>query len=131
MSHITPSNLPDLPIYKKAMEIFSLSRRISNYLSYDLTSLRSDGAEDKNIYFSGDIVQQSVLLVPEIIKAESDAFLEKKQRHAARVKRLTNLLYKNCKRLEHCNSNGKDFLPILCKELKKFSILQRNWMLSL
>jgi len=131
MSYTIPSNLPNLPIYKKAMEIFSLSRKISHYLNYDLTSLRSDGTEDKNIYFSGDIVQQSVLLVPEIIKAESDAFLEKKQRHAARVKRLTNLLYKNCNRLEHCNSNGKDFLPILRKELKKFKILQHSWILTL
>ena len=74
----TPSHLPDLPIYKKALEIFSLSRRISSYLSYDLTPLRPDGSEDQDIYFSGDIVQQSELLGPEIIKAESEAFSEEK-----------------------------------------------------
>jgi len=131
MLHTRPTNLFDLPIYKKAIEIFSLSRKISNYLNYDLSSLDSNGREDNNIYFSGDIVQQSVRLAPEIIKAESDVFSEKKQRHAASVKRLTNLLYKTSKRLEHCNSNGKDFLPILRKELKKFSVLQRSWMLTL
>ncbi len=121
----------DLPIYKKAIEIFSLSQRISKYLSYDLTSLRPDGSEDQDIYFSGDMVQQSELLVPEIIKAESERFSDKKHKHAATVKRLTNRLYKNCKRLEHCNSDGKEFLTILRKELRKFSKLQRNWSLTL
>jgi len=128
MLYTSPS---DLPIYKKAIEIFSLSQRISKYLIYDLNVLRPDGSEDQNIYFTGDIVQQSELLVPEIIKAESEKFSEKKHRHAATVKRLTNMLYKNCMRLENCNSNGKEFLPILRKELKKFRKLQRNWSLTL
>lgn len=130
MLHTTSSHLPSLPVYKKAIEIFSLSRKISSYLNYDLSPLLQDGSEDKNIYFSGDIVQQSESLIPEIIKAETEVS-DKRYKHALTVKRLTNLLYKNCKRLEHCNSNGKDFLPILRKELKKFRQLQRNWMLTL
>jgi len=36
----TPSYLLDMPIYKKALEIFSLSRRISSYLNYDLAPLK-------------------------------------------------------------------------------------------
>jgi hypothetical protein len=130
MSHTTPSYLPDLPIYNKALEIFFLSRKISNYISFDLMPLKPDGSEDEDIYFSGDIVQQSESLIPEIIKAETEDS-EKRYKHALTVKRLTNLLYKNCKRLEHCNSNGKDFLPLLSKELKKFRQLQRQWMLTL
>ena len=39
----TPSNLSDLPIYKKAIEIFALSQNISMYLTHDLSALRSDG----------------------------------------------------------------------------------------
>jgi hypothetical protein len=131
MLHYSPSYLNELPIYRKALEIFSLSRKISSYLNYDLAPLNFDGTEDKNIYFSGDIVQQSESLVPEIIKAEEERFTENKHRHVATVERLTFLLNKTCKRLEHCNSNGKDFLPILRKELKKFRKLQRHWMLTL
>ena len=123
-------HIPNLPIYNKAVDIFKLSRRISDYLNYDLSKLKVDGKEQQHIYFSGDIVQQSELLGPEIIKAESEVYSDKKHKHAAQVKRLTNLLYKNCKRLETCNSNGKEFLPILRKELKIFSKLQRHWMLT-
>ncbi len=127
----TPSNLSDLPIYKKAIEIFALSQNISMYLTHDLSALRSDGTEDSNIYFSGDIVQQSVSLAPEIVNAELERFSDKKHKHIASLKRLTNMLYKNSYRLECSNSNGKDFLPILRSELKKFKQLQRSWMLTL
>lgn len=127
----TPSNLSELPIYKKAIEIFALSQSISMYLNHDLSELKSDGSEDNNIYFSGDIVQQSVSLAPEIVNAELERYSDRKHKHIASIKRLTNMLYKNSYRLERSNSNGKDFLPILRSELKKFKQMQRTWMLSL
>jgi len=127
----TPSHLYDSPIYKKAMDIFALSQNISVYLNQDLSSLKEDGSEDTNIYFSGDIVQQSVSLAPEIVNAELERYSDRKHKHIASLKRLTNMLYKNSYRLERANSNGKDFLPILRSELRKFKKLQRSWMLSL
>jgi len=119
------------PIHKKALEIFMISSRISKYLSQDLAPLQNNGYEDPNIYFTGDIVQQSISLVPEIVKAESKTFSEEKHQHVLSLSRLTNVLYKNCERLEKTNSNGKEFLPILRNELKKFKKLQHIWMLTL
>ncbi len=113
------------------MDIFKISRSISHYFVEDLCHLQSNGKEDPNIYFSGDIVQQSISLAPEILKAESQTFSEEKHKYAAQVNRLTNSLYKNCERLEKTHSNGKDYMPILRKELKMFRKLQRTWMLTL
>ncbi|MBT8261886.1 MAG: hypothetical protein KJO05_03625 [Bacteroidia bacterium] len=126
-----PNKLPQSPIYKKAQDIFTLSRHISNYMTDDLAVLQEDGNEDPYIYFGGDIVQQSVSLVPEILKAESQTYAEEKHKYAASVTKLINRLYKNCERLELTSSNGKDFLPILRGEIKKFRKLQRHWMLTL
>lgn len=131
MLHNTPPNLSDLPIYRKALEILDISRSISIYLQDDLAPLKEDGTEDSDIYFSGDIVQQSVSLAPEIANAELERHSERKHKHLDSLRQLTNLLYKNSYRLERSNSNGKEFLPILRKELKKFKKLQRSWMLSL
>ena len=113
------------------MEILLLSQNISSYLNHDLCSLNADGTEDKAIYFTGDIIQYSHNLAPEIIKAEQARFSEKKYKHIDSLNKLTYRIYKNCKRLEHTKSNGKDFLPILKKELNKFRKLQRNWILTL
>jgi hypothetical protein len=99
-------------------------------MNKDLAPLKDDGTEDRAIYFSGDIIQQSESLAPEIVKAELERYSEKKHRHIRSVKRLTNRLYKNCKRLEQSNSDGVDFLPILRKELNKFKKLQHTWTLK-
>ncbi|MFB9057746.1 hypothetical protein ACFFU9_13445 [Mariniflexile ostreae] len=127
----TPSYLSELPIYKKAIEIFTLSQSISSYISRDLSALDKNGSEDPHIYFSGDIVQQSVSLAPEIANAELQRYSDRKHKHIAALKRLTHMLYKNSYRLERSHSNGKDFLPILRSELKKFKKLQRTWLLTL
>jgi hypothetical protein len=118
-------------IYAKALDIFTLAKNISAYIGNDLAHLHKNGTEDPNIYFTGDIVQQSISLGPQILKAESQPYSEEKHKYAASVMRLSNLLYKNCERLERVNSNGKDFLPLLRKELKKFRKLQHTWRLTL
>ncbi|AUS06927.1 hypothetical protein JJL45_13460 [Tamlana sp. s12] len=131
MSSNTPLNLSELPIYQKALEIFTLSQSISSYLNSDLSSLNQDGSESHHIYFSGDIIQQSVSLAPEILNAELQRHSERRYKHIESLRKLTNKLYKNSYRLERSNSNGKDFLPILRSELKKFKKLQSTWMLTL
>ncbi len=113
------------------MDIIMLSRSISTYLNQDLSYLNPDGSEDSNIYFSGDIVQQSNNLAPEIINAERERFSDKKHKHLESLDLLTHRLYNNCERLEHSNSNGRDYLPILRGELRKFRKLQRSWMMTL
>jgi len=125
------NNLHLSPIHKKALEIFDISRNISKYMMSDLAPLQKNGNEDPNIYFTGDIIQQSVSLAPEILKAESKIFSEEKHKHTTSITNLANGLYKNSLRLEDVNSNGSDFLYLLRKEIKKFKDLQRKWMLTL
>jgi hypothetical protein len=131
MNYNLPSHLSDLPIYRKAMEIIMISRNISTYITQDLSYLNADGTEDNNIYFSGDIVQQSTNLAPEIINAERERYSDKKHKHLESLDLLTDRLYTNCKRLEDSNSNGRDYLPMLRYELRKFRKLQRSWMMTL
>ena len=117
--------------YKKAVEIGSLSKLISDYLRTDLCILKPNGLEDTDVYFSGDIRWQSDSLAPEIMKAAQEPFSEQKHKHAETLKWLTNRLFINCRRLEKCNSDGREFMSILNRELRKFKKLQKNWMLTI
>jgi hypothetical protein len=126
-----PSHLTDMPLYQKAMDIFVLSRSISTYLHHDLCGLKADGTEDQDIYLTGDIIQHSYKLAPEILNAERERYSEKKYKHIESLDRLTSCLFRNCKRLEQAKSNGKDYLPMLRSELKKFRKLQSHWMMTL
>ena len=131
MNFSTTNHFPKSPIYNKAIDILTLSRSISTYLVDDFVSCAKNKHEHPGIYFSGDIIQQSNSLAPEILKAESYTFQEDRIKHLASLEKLTLSLSKNCDRLENFPSNGKDFLPILRKELKKFRKLQRTWMMTL
>ncbi len=121
----------NIKLYNQALEILNLSRSISHYLNYDFSALEENGSEHSHIYFSGDIVQQSDSLAPEIIKAESQTFQDDRLKHANSVSHLTNRLYKTCERLERAESNGKEFIFLLRTELKKFRRLQNKWMMTL
>lgn len=129
-SKLTNTNYSS-PIYKKAMEIFTLSKHISKYLAHDLATSNPKGYEDPSIYFTGDIIQQSVSLAPEILKAESEPYQENREKHLLSISHLTMNLDKNCERLEKTQSNGKEFLGLLRNELQKFKKLQNVWMLTL
>ncbi|HZH88547.1 MAG TPA: hypothetical protein VFD78_05145 [Chitinophagaceae bacterium] len=118
-------------MYNKAMDIFQLATQISSYIVHDIAPLQRNGKEDPNIYFTGDIIQQSVSLGPEILKAESQPYQDDRFKYASSVMRLSNRLYNNCKRLQKVNSNGKDFLPLMLKEIRKFRKLQSTWHLTL
>lgn len=118
-------------LYFKAKEIMDISKKISDYLVPDLAKLESNGCEDRNIYFTGDIVQHSHSLVTNIDKAEREYFQDNRMKYVAAVGKLTDKLFKYCETLERANSNGRDFMKILRKELKKFQKLQKVWKLTL
>jgi predicted outer membrane protein len=120
-----------IAFYKKAVEIGSLSKMISGYLNADLSVLKPNGREDDSIYFSGDIIRQSDSLAPHIMRVEQERYSEQKYQHVESIRGLTNRLFKNCRRLEKCNSDGREFLSILKIELRKFKKLQKNWMLTI
>lgn len=122
---------PQSPIQQKAVDIFKLSKNISQYLGYDMAVLDRYGNEHPDIYFTGDIVRQSVSLFPEILHAEQKSCANEKRKHIASIKQLTHLLHKNCDRLEHSVSHGKDFLKMLRQEIKRFRKLQKNWQMTL
>ncbi|APU69038.1 MULTISPECIES: hypothetical protein [Christiangramia] len=118
-------------IYRKAEEIRKISRRISDYLMPEMASLNESGLEDKYIYQTGDIIRYSNSLVAHISKAETEALQDSRMRYAALVSRITDRIYLYSESLEKVNSNGKDFLKMLQKELRKFQRLQASWRLGL
>ena len=77
------------------------------------------------------MVQPSVSLGPEILKAEGHTFSEDKRYYVHRIRRLSKLLVASCERIEHSPVQSKDFFQLLKKELKLFKKLQKTWLLTL
>jgi len=122
---------PRQALYTKAREIMHISKHISDYLLPDLAMLNENGHEDKSIYFTGDIIRQSNSLIPNIIKAENEFFQEARTQYILAIGHLTDRLSRNCEKLEFSNSNGREFVKLLRKEIQKFRKLQHIWKLTL
>lgn len=125
------SDSPRQALYLKARDIMKMSKYISDYLVPDLAVLNENGNEDRHVYFTGDIVRYSNSLIPNIVKAENEFFQEARVQYINAIGNLTDRLSRNCERLEFSNSNGKEFVSLLRKEIQKFRKLQRVWKLTL
>jgi len=119
------------PIYNKALEILSLSRNISQYLNYEMSTLKHNGQEHPAIYLTGDIILHSNFLGDFILDAEKEVLSENRDKHLTAIEKLTYRLHKNCERLEKHSDYGKDFIRLLKYEVRRFRVLQRKWMLTL
>lgn len=119
------------PIYNKALEILSLSRNISQYLNYEMSTLKHDNREHPAIYLTGDIILHSNYLGDSILEAENEILSENREKHLTAIEKWTYRLHKNCERLEKQSDYGKDFIRLLKYEVRRFRVLQRKWMLTL
>ena len=119
------------PIYNKALEILSLSRNISQYLNYEMSTLKHDNREHPAIYLTGDIILHSNYLGDSILDAENEILSENREKHLTAIEKWTYRLHKNCERLEKQSDYGKDFIRHLKYEVRRFRVLQRKWMLTL
>lgn len=125
------NNAYSTPLYKKALEILSLSRNISHYLQYNMAPLCNEGREHPSIYLTGDIILHSNFLGDSILDAENEILSENRDKHFNAIEKWSYRLHKNCERLEQHSDNGKEFIRLLKHEIRRFRALQRKWMLTL
>ena len=107
-----------------------ISRRISDYLIPDLVQLNEKGADNKFVYYTGDIIRYSDSLINNISKAENELFQDSRSKYVNSVAHVMDRLFRYCETLEQANSNGKDFLGVLRKELLKFQKIHSTWKLK-
>ena len=116
--------------YNKSLEIKKISKKISDYIIFELSN-STDYSKNTILFFSGDIVQQSYIISEEIIKAQVSLISENKNSHIKTIQWLIFRLMQTCKRIENSYSNSKDYISILVKEINKFKLLKKSWLLTL
>ena len=116
--------------YNKSLEIKKISKKISDYIIFELSN-STDYSKNTILFFSGDIVKQSDIISEEIIKAQVSLISENKNSHIKTIQWLIFRLMQTCKRIENSSSNSKDYISILVKEINKFKLLKKSWLMTL
>ena len=118
-------------MYQKSLDIFKLSRSVAAYITddKDLISMYRSGTRTDN--YADNLVLNAFRLVPKIAETESQKNRSVKLIYARSLRYYIDVIYKNCIQLENTKVQGKDFVKLLRKELKKFQKLHKSYVNSL
>lgn len=125
------SNFTQLPIYKKALEIFNVSRGIACALSDNKHVLEMGYSADINQQYAGEIVTYSLNLMPELAAIQNSSTPGARLKRAKRIQRSAREILSKCKKMDFHNNREREFIMLLRKELQHFDSLFSEWFNSL
>ena len=136
IQHMAPARIPNgysvshlkqLPIYQKAVEIYALSRNVTNYLSNDkdLSSLyRSSLQSDKDME---EIVITALGLPMQVAEAQTTGDFKKRLHIQETISKAIETIRHRCKALRKSHSKNADYLRLFSKELAHFKRMHLQW----
>ena len=128
MSH---NHLSSVPVYRKSLELCSLSRAIASYISFNKDLLKLYKSQGLRDIMAEALLTDAILIPQQIAKAEYS------KSRAERLKSATfiNIMIRNsnsyCRGLEHDGVREKEYLNLLRKEVKSFRKSFKAWRQSI
>ncbi len=122
------SNFTQLDIYKKALEIFQVSRGIACSVSNSKHVIEMEISTDSNEQVAGEIVTHSLKLVPELAAIQNSSTTRVRLKRVKKIRKLARLINDKCRKLEYTGIRDREFLLLLLAELKHFDQLFNDWL---
>lgn len=130
-SYYKRRHVTKLPVYRKALHIFKLSRQIVDYVRGEKSVLdlhRSSNASDQ---FSEKLIMASLGLAPKIAMAESSPDPTVKHASISSIQSATDAILHYCEKLESSHKHSREFLNLLRREVQKFGHLHDKWAIGI
>lgn len=123
--------IKDLPVYRKAVQLRTMSREIASFVTYNkdlLTLYQSNSLRD---HIADSLLTDAILIPQQIAKAENTTSLVIRQRSIHFINVMTQNLTSYCLGLEKDGVREREYLDLLRSELKGFQRAFRAWRRSL
>ncbi len=118
-------------VYKKALEIFKVSRIIACSVSDNKHLVEMDLSANPNEKVAGEIVTRSLRLVPELAAVQNCSNKMLQLKRANKLRRSARGLMAKCKVMEFQDVKELEFIGLLKKELQQFDQLFTEWLYQL
>jgi hypothetical protein len=124
-------NLKNLPVYRQALELRTMSREIASFVTYNkdlLTLCKSNSLRD---HIADSLLTDAILIPQQIARAErtTSALIRQHSIHFINV--MTQNLTSYCLGLEKDGVREREYLDLLRKELKSFRRAFKVWRRNL
>lgn len=123
-----PNNTYQLPAYRKALEIFKISRAVASYFSNDKHVLEMHLSSNPQHRFAGFLVTESLQLAPGIASVASAPNKASRLKRIEQLQQAARNLKHQCRSLEFSGVKEIEFLRMLRKEIKQFDKLMSDWI---
>lgn len=117
----------NLLVYRKALEIFKVSRVIACSLSENRNIFEMEHSAEIRHRFAGQLVTQSLRLAPDLAVVQNSACRDSRLKGAKRIQIASRKLLAKCKKLEFYGIRDKEFLDLLQAEILHFEQLFTEW----
>ncbi len=121
-------NFNQLPVYKKALDIFKMSRGIAYAISEKRHVLEMEYSSSTNEKAAGALVSTSLKLFPELAAIQNATNRENLLKRAQNIRRSARQLVDKCRMIEKQGLKEKEFLGMLLIELNNFDRLFGEWL---
>ena len=125
------NNFKSIPVYRKALDLCTISREIASFVSYNKDLLKLYQSNSLRDHIADSLLTDAILIPQQIAEAETS------DSQAVRMKsvRFINIMIRNI--MSYCNGLEKDgvketeYLNLLRKEIRSFRKTFRVWRKSL
>lgn len=128
MSQSFSNNAYHLPVYRKALEIFKISRAIASYFSGDKHVFEMNLSSNPQHRFAGILVSESLQLAPGIASVISTSNPEYRLQRIKKIHKVAKSLKSQCKKIELSGVKEIEFLNLLRKEIHIFDKMTSEWI---
>lgn len=125
------NNFNQLPVYKKALDIFQVSRGIACAMSEKRHVLEMGYSSYENDQVAGSLVSTSLKIFPELAAIQNATTRENITKRAQKIRRSANSMLAKCKLIEKQGLKETEFLRLLRMELNQFDRILVEWLNTL
>lgn len=126
-----PSEFTDLAVYRKALEIFKVTRAIAYNIGNSRSILEMAYSSCHNERVAGELVTHSLQLAPGLAAVRNSQDLQLRQKRAEKLRRSVRKILVKCKKMEFSGEREKEFLTLLRNDLQHFDLLFSEWLIQL
>jgi len=129
--HKAPLKLQEHPVYKKAIKLYTLSRKLTRQLSSDTAILHMYTSSCEDYRTLDQLTMFSLSLAPKIALAQTARNYTDSLNHIESLEQNIQSLRSICDQLVTRITHKRKAVIRIQKELNALSVLQRNWQLSI
>lgn len=117
----------ELPVYQKALELFSISREVARMIAKDKSILELGRSKERIEKITSHMVSTTLGLAPRIVMVESSKDPRVRLESLRALQHAMGSLSNYCDHIEGKNLVGNTFLNKLRAEIDLFRKLQSRW----